>query len=289
MKLSAGRPRLAAVALCLLLPLSRATDDGRCADAADSFLESHLLVTWYGNPHSAAMGMLGQSSGAERADGLRRQAAAYEPLTSKSVVAAYHVVAVVAQRAAGADGKWRRRESPAVIRALLEEARGEGFMLVLDVQPGRSCIEDELEYLRPFLSEPGVHLALDPEFDMSEGQVPGRELGHMHAAEVNAALDLLDQVIAAVRLPPKILIVHQFTLGMLPDKGEIRDSASVEVVLDMDGFGPQSLKLATYAGITRQRRLEFSGIKLFYKQDVDLLSPAQVMELNPVPAVVIYQ
>lgn len=289
MKLWAGRPRLAAVALCLLLPLSRAPDDGRCADAADSFLESHQLVTWYGNPHSAAMGVLGQGSGAERADGLRRQAAAYESLTSKSVVAAYHVVAVVAQRKAGADGKWRRRESPAVIRALLEEARGEGFMLVLDVQLGQSGIEQELEHLRSFLSEPDVHLALDPEFDMSEGQVPGRELGHMHAGEVNAALDFLDQVIAAARLPPKVLIVHQFTLGMLPDKDEIRDSTSVDVVLDMDGFGGQSLKLATYAAIMRQRRLEFSGVKLFYKQDTDLLSPAQVMELNPVPAVVIYQ
>jgi hypothetical protein len=234
MKLWAGHPRLAAVALGLLLPLSRAPDDGRCADAADSFLESHLLVTWYGNPHSAAMGVLGQGSGAERADRLRSQAAAYEPLTSKSVVAAYHVVAVVAQRKAGADGKWSRRESPVVIRALLEEARGEGFMLVLDVQPGRSRIEEELEYLRPFLSEPDVHLPLDPEFG-------------------------------------------------------IRDSLSVDVVLDMDGFGGQSLKLATYAAIRRQRRLEFSGVKLFYKQDVELLSPAQVMGLEPVPAVVIYQ
>jgi len=284
-----GTPRVAAVALCLLLPLSRGMDDARGADAAGSFLDTHLLVTWYGNPHSAAMGVLGQSSGAERADGLRRQAAAYEPITSKSVVAAYHVVAVVAQRAAGTDGRWRRRESPAVIRALLEEARGEGFMLVLDVQPGRSGVEEELEYLQPFLSEPDVHLALDPEFDMNEGQVPGRELGHMHATEVNAALDFLDQVIAAARLPPKILIVHQFTLGMLPDKDEIRDSPSVDVVLDMDGFGSQSLKLATHAAITRQRRLEFSGVKLFYKQDADLLSPAQVMGMDPVPAVVIYQ
>jgi hypothetical protein len=192
--LSAGRPRLAAVTLCLLLPLAWAIEDARCADAADSFLESRLLVTWYGNPHSAAMGVLGQSSGAERAEALRRQAAAYEPLTSKSVVAAYHLVAVVAQRAASADGKWRRRESPAVIRALLEEARGEGFMLVLDVQLGRSAIEGELEYLRPFLSEPDVHLALDPEFDMNEGQVPGRQRGHTHAADVNAALDFLEHV-----------------------------------------------------------------------------------------------
>jgi hypothetical protein len=272
-----------------LFPEAATDPPGGLVPASASFLEDHLLVTWYGNPHSAAMGVLGQVSGAERAGALRRQAAAYASLTPKSVVAAYHLVAVVAQPAGGADGKWRRRESPAVIRSLLEEARAGGFLLVLDVQPGRSSVAEEVEYLRPFLGEADVHLALDPEFDMDEGQVPGRELGHMPAADVNAALGILEDAVAAGGLPPKVLIVHQFTLGMLPDKDAVRDSPSVDVVLDMDGFGTQSLKAATYAAIMRQRRLEFSGVKLFYRQDTDLWSPAQVMGLDPVPAVVIYQ
>jgi hypothetical protein len=76
---------------------------------------------------------------------------------------------------------------------------------------------------------------------------------------------------------------------MLPDKDLIADSPSVDVVLDMDGFGTQSLKRATYAAILRQRRLEFSGVKLFYRQDTGLKAPPQVMGLHPVPAVVIYQ
>jgi hypothetical protein len=124
---------------------------------------------------------------------------------------------------------------------------------------------------------------------MGEGQVPGRALGHLHATEVNAALDFLEDAIAAGGLPPKVLIVHQFTLGMLPDKDDIRDTPSVDVVLDMDGFGTPSLKRSTYAAILRQSRLEFSGVKLFYRQDADLWSPAQVMGLDPVPAAVIYQ
>jgi hypothetical protein len=275
--------------ICIASPFSVARGHGRSEDATGSFLETHLLVTWYGNPHSAAMGVLGQSSGPDRARALRRQAAAYAPLTSKTVVGAYPLVAVVAQRAAGTGRTWRRRESPEVIRTLLEEARAQGFLLVLDIQPGRSSLEAELECLRPFLSEPDVHLALDPEFDMDEGQVPGTHLGHTHADDVNTALDFLERAIVAGRLSPKILIVHQFKLGMLPDKDDIRDSPSVDVVLDMDGFGTQSLKRATYAAIHRQRRLAFSGIKLFYKQDTDLLSPEQVMGLDPVPAVVVYQ
>jgi hypothetical protein len=134
-----------------------------------------------------------------------------------------------------------------------------------------------------------VHLALDPEFDMSEGQVPGRELGHMHAAEVNTALAFLEDLVATNKLPPKVLIVHQFTLGMIPDKASIRESPFVDVVLDMDGFGSQALKRSSYHAIMRQRRLEFAGVKLFYRQDANLMSPLQVMDLEPPPAVVIYQ
>lgn len=277
------------IVLFLALLVAPAAGDGRGAGPDPSFLDTHLLVTWYGNPHSAAMGVLGRSSGTARADALRRQAVVYEPLTTKSVVAAYHLVAVIAQRTAGADGKWRRRESPAVIRALLEEARAEGFLLVLDVQLGRSSLGDELEYLRPFLGEPDVHLALDPEFDMTEGQVPGREVGHTHAADINAALDFLEGVIADRGLPPKVLIVHQFTLAMLPDKGGVRESSAVDVVLDMDGFGPPSLKRATYAAITKQHRLAYSGVKLFYEQDERPLSPAEAMALVPMPSLVVYQ
>jgi hypothetical protein len=278
---------LVVLAASLTIPAIGSTRFREQAD--ESLLDRHLLVTWYGNPHSPDMGVLGQRRGAERAEGLRRQAAEYVPLTSRRVLAAYHLVAIVAQRSAGDDGKWRRRESAGVIGGLLDEARANGFLVVLDVQPGRASVEDEVEYLRPFLMEPDVHLALDPEFDMSEGQVPGRELGHMHAADVNGALDVLEGIVSARPLPPKVLIVHQFTLGMLPDKEKIRTRPRIDLVLDMDGFGSQSLKRSSYRAVMRQRQLPFAGFKLFYRQDTDLLSPREVMRLVPAPSVVIYQ
>ena len=255
----------------------------------DSLLDSHLLVTWYGNPHSAQMGVLGRGTDHERASALRRQADAYASLTAKRVLPAYHLVAVIAQPTAGTDGKWRRRESRDVIASLLAEARSNRFVLVLDVQPGRASVEEELEYLKPFLMEPDVHLALDPEFDMGEGQRPGRELGHMHASDVNAALDFLEGVIALKKLPPKVLIVHQFTLAMLPDKEKIVARRRIDLVLDMDGFGSPSLKQASYRTVMRQFALPFAGFKLFYQQDTNLFTPAGVMQLAPAPSVVIYQ
>ena len=79
--------------------------------AEPTLLRDHLLVTWYGNPRSPGMGILGEQTGEARAAGLRQQAAAYAPLTSKRVLMAYQVVAVVAQCTPGADGLWRRRET----------------------------------------------------------------------------------------------------------------------------------------------------------------------------------
>ncbi|HET7694534.1 MAG TPA: hypothetical protein VFK57_02410 [Vicinamibacterales bacterium] len=256
---------------------------------AASLLASHLLVTWYGNPHSAAMGVLGQAEGEARAAALRGQAACYAPLTAKRVLPAFHLVAVVAQKTAGTDGRWRRRESLELMTALLAEARRYGFALVLDVQPGRSTVADEIQYLLPMLAEPDVHLALDPEFAMSEGQRPGGAIGHMHASEINAALDAVERVRLARALPPKVVIVHQFTIGMLPDKPEIRARGGIDLVLDMDGFGPRPLKRASYRAVNRQFALPFAGFKLFYRQDTNLFDPAEVMQLEPLPSVVIYQ
>ena len=230
-----------------------------------------------------------EHDGAERAGGLRRQAAAYDAVTPKKVIAAYEVVAVVAQCTAGNDGKWRRRETADVLPALLDDAHANGFKLVLDIQPGRSSVAEEVAALRPFLSDPDVYLALDPEFAMSSCEIPGQQIGEMSANDVNGALTELERIIAERRLPPKVLIVHQFRLDMLPDKKGIRASPSVDVALTMDGFGSQPLKRSSYKAVMDQGRLAYAGIKLFYRQDKVLFTPAQVMALMPRPSVVIYQ
>lgn len=259
------------------------------ARAPSSYLDTHMLVTWYGNPHSRQMGVLGEQSGADRAEALKRQAFAYAALTEKQIVPAYHLVAVIAQPTVGGDGKCRRRESPEVITALLEEARAYGFELVLDIQPGRSSPAAEIDYLQPFLAEPDVHLALDPEYGMSPHQLPGCQIGSLDADAINAAIDRIERVVMRDALPTKVLILHQFTLAMLPDKERIRRSPVIDLVLDMDGFGSQALKLASYRAIMRQRALSFAGMKLFYRLDTELFAPAAVMALQPTPSVVIDQ
>jgi len=173
---------------------------------------------------------------------------------------------------------------------MLADARANGFKLILDLQPAWSTVGDEVNAFRQFLEEPDVYLALDPEFTMEDHQhVPGKIIGTMRAAEINSAIDILEQIIRDKHLPPKVLIVHQFTWNMLPSKMQIRPSDSIDIVLDMDGFGDRTLKLSTYRAILRQGPLAWTGFKLFYKQDTNLFTPADVMKLNPQPAVIIYQ
>jgi hypothetical protein len=259
------------------------------APQPSSVLDTHLLVSWYGNPWTGRMGILGRHQGQALADGLNRQASAYAAVTRKRVLPAYEMVAVVAQPLPGRDGRYRRRESRQVIDRMLQAARAAGFKLILDVQTGRSTVLSELAFLAPYLQEPDVYLALDPEFSMGADGIPGRRIGEMRAHEVNDAIAVLEYMQERYRLPPKVLIVHQFTTGMLPDKENIWTSSAVDIVLAVDGFGSPALKRNTYRAVLRQHALAFSGFKLFYIQDTDLLQPAQVLALTPPPAVVIYQ
>lgn len=273
---------------CTILILLLAIPPGNTGRLDPGLLDTHVMLTWYGNPRSSRMGALGEQTGAARVARFRAQADAYRAATPRPIVMAYHLVAVVAQCTAGADGMWRRRETHDVIQALLDEARANGFTLIVDIQVGRSTVASEVAALEPFLKEPDVHLALDPEFAMDGCEIPGREIGQLRAADINGAITTLERLITTHGLPPKVLILHQFRVDMLPDKAKVRRSALVETALVMDGFGTQSLKLASYRTVMRQP-LAFAGIKLFYQQDHNLFTPAQVLALTPSPAVIVYQ
>jgi len=269
-------------------PPAKADTGSKTVDAS-SVLAKNLLVTWYGNPWSGRMGILGRLDDAALVQGLKKQAAAYAAVTDKRVIPAYELVAIIGQPQPGRDGMYRRRESYAVIDRMLRAARAAGFKLILDVQTGHSSVLAELSYLSRYLQEPDVYVALDPEFSMGDGGIPGTRIGTMRADEVNDAIDILEYVQERYRLPRKVLMVHQFTMAMLPDKDRIWTSPSIDVVLVADGFGGPALKRHTYSMVLKQHALAYSGFKLFYIQDTDLLQPSQVLALTPAPSVVIYQ
>jgi hypothetical protein len=221
---------------------------------------------------------------------LERQAAAYAAADpSTPVRRALHLVAVVAQQDGGRDGMYRNRMPADVIGMLAGWAEARGYLLFLDVQLGRSTVEAELDYLLPFLERPYVHLALDPEFAMAPGQAPGSVIGSLDASDVNTAIRRLADVVVRDSLPPKMLIIHRFTQRMLTGVEAIRLDPGVQVVVDMDGIGSKELKRVSYRRCVHDEPVQFAGIKLFYELDHPLFTPEEVLRLNPVPNVIIYQ
>ena len=256
---------------------------------AGSVLAERRLVTYYGNPWSAQMGILGQLSKADLVAALQRRAAQYEAAGGSPVQPAIHLVATVAQAGPGADGLYRARMPHAVVEEYARLAEEHGLLLILDVQPGRAQLLAEVEALRPFLQRPHVHLAIDPEFAMGPGERPGVELGSMDAATINGVVRWLADLVEQHGLPNKVLVVHQFSASMIRGKASIVDDPRVDLVVDMDGFGGQGIKRQHYQWYVRDQRVEYAGIKLFFQQDVDLMTPEEVLSLDPPPDVVIYQ
>jgi hypothetical protein len=162
-------------------------------------------------------------------------------------------------------------------------------VLVLDVQPGRDDFVASLRHWERYLRQPDVGIALDPEFAMGPGQVPGTHLGRTNADAINRASAYVAGIVRRHRLPEKLFMIHQFHDSMLRgDKKKVAVRPGLAMTWNADGFGVRSAKLDDYRSYTRDRRFH-PGLKLFYENDVDLMSPREVMRLKPVPRVVNYQ
>lgn len=257
------------------------------------FLNRHRVVAYYGNPLAAQMGILGEYEPDEVIRRLREQAEVYQRLSpDRTIAPAIHLIYAVAQEKPGAEGVYLLRMDDELMEEWVRITRENGLQLILDIQFGRSTIDREFPHVAPFLKEPHVHLALDPEFAWGPDEYPLIDIGHIDAAVVNRAQELLEQFIIEHRLPNKMLVVHQFRPDMLKNKVSIRPSAWVETVIDADGFGSPSLKLDQWNRVIRDDNVQLPGIKLFYQQDAKnggLMSEADVMALTPTPVVIIYQ
>ena len=200
------------------------------------------------------------------------------------------LIATVAQAAPGPDGDYSSPTDPADIRRYLNVVHRHHMLLILDLQPGRADFLAQAKRLTPFLRDPSVALALDPEWHVGPGQSPGDGLiGSVHAPGINAVGRWLSGMVRRRHLPDKLLIVHQFTLSMLPDRGRITQHTGVETVLHADGFGSVPEKKAVLHHLHFPSPPFGVGFKLFRTQDARLMSPAEVMRLRPRPDVVTYQ
>jgi hypothetical protein len=253
-------------------------------------LPADRLVVYYGNPYSAAMGPIGAYPDDQLLALLRQQAQSYADLDpSHPVVPALDYVTPVVQGSPQADGTWTARMPDDSIEYYRQLANSNNMLFFMDMQIGHSTVQREVNAVWQFLEQPGVDLALDPEFDLTTGGIPDVDLGHMSAAEINWVIDQLSTLVQTHHLPPKILIIHQFRIEMLPDWQNIRVKPGVEVVTCVDGFGTPGEKLDDYRIFDNRQLIQYPGFKLFYKLDKPVMSPGDVLGMTPPPLMVMYQ
>jgi hypothetical protein len=262
-----------------------------------AILPFHRIVAFYGNLYSKRMGALGEYPKDEMIAKLKGEVKNWQAAdTSLPVIPALHYVAVTAQGAPGKDGKFRARMPYHQIDTIINWANEIKGLVFVDIQVGLSTLPAEVPLLEKYLSMPNVHLGVDPEFAMlGKGcRKPGSVIGTYNADDINYVIDYLAGIVKKNNIPPKILVVHRFTNPMIRDYQRIKRVPQVQIVMDMDGWGDKILKKSSYLLYEKRDPVQFTGFKLFYKNDIrsgadQLYSPQEVLSFQPKPIYIQYQ
>ncbi|MDQ3141793.1 MAG: hypothetical protein M3Q56_06050 [Bacteroidota bacterium] len=261
-----------------------------------AILPFNRIVAFYGNLYSKRMGILGSIPADQMLKKLQEEVKNWQKSDSLTPVKpALHYIAVTAQRSPGANRKYRLRMPFHQIDKIIEIAKEIDALVFLDIQVGHSTLQEEIPALKKYLLMPNVHLGIDPEYSMKSGKVPSRVVGTCDATDINFASDYLAQLVRENNLVPKILVVHRFTKGMVTNYKKIKTLPEVQIVMHMDGFGFPAKKINSYKLSIVEEPVQFTGFKLFYKNDVEnkkwpvLMQPDDILKLYPQPVYIQYQ
>lgn len=254
------------------------------------------IIAYYGNFYCAQMGILGVPPTELMLQKLQKEVENWENAdTSTEVIPALHYIAVTAQHSPGLQRKYRLRMPFSEITKTIQLAKKINALVFLDVQIGHSSLQEELPVLESFLSLPNVHLGIDPEYSMKNGEIPCSKIGTFNASDINYAVKYLAQVRNKYHIPPKILIVHRFNKAMVTNYNLIETCPEVQIVMNMDGFGFPDKKRSSYTSAITNEPVQFAGFKIFYKYDIvppkwaQVMQPKQVLALYPAPIYIQYQ
>jgi hypothetical protein len=262
---------------------------------AGAILPSKRIVAFYGNLYSKQMGILGELPRKEMLEKLKGELVKWRAADSTvEVIPALHYIAVTAQGSPGKGNTYRLRMPFKQIDSVISMAKEINALVFIDVQVGHSTIQQELPQFESYLKMPNVHFGIDPEFSMKGGQKPGAAIGTFDAADINYVSAYLAKLVKENNLPPKILVVHRFTRPMVTNYKQIKLQPETQIVIDMDGWGAQARKINTYRQFVYGEPVQFTGFKLFYKNDFReagsrIMTPAEVLKLKPRPMYIQYQ
>jgi hypothetical protein len=247
-------------------------------------LPDNRIIAFYGHPSTGQMGILGEFSKEDLLQVLMEQVAEYEEADPDTpVIPAFELIATVAQPEPQSDGTYLLYTGDPWIQEYVDFTAENNMLLFLDLQIGHSTIRDQIALVWHFLQYPHVHVALDPEFATGPDYAPGTIIGGVDGNHINIAIEMLSELVIENDLPNKILVVHQFDTQMILNKEVIQPLPGVDFVLHMDGWGTTEAKVANYHHFVRDQLIQFGGFKIFYRQDIPVMTAAEVLEMGPPP------
>ncbi len=286
-----GSPLPTGTATTTTTPPSPSPSPAELPGGGRRVLPQHRLVGFSGAPSSEAFGRLGVGDLDDRARQIKRLSRDYDG--DRDVLPVFELITVVALADAGSDGQYRSRLGDDEVRRYLAAARRAGALLLLNIQPGLSEFLPEVRAYERWLREPDVGVALDPEWAVEPGQVPGETYGTTTGAELDRVAAYLAKLVRRHDLPQKVMVFHQVAASVVTQEGAIQRRPEVAVIKSVDGIGSPDLKVATWRVLTRDLPPPVhAGFKLFFEEDArsgDLMTPRQVLALRPKPEYVLYE
>jgi hypothetical protein len=253
---------------------------------------TYRLAGFCGHPGSTALGKLGIGDLEARVSEIEQVAAKYA--RDRAALPVLELIATMVQSKPGQDGLYRLRTESSVIDQHLEAARRHHAYLLLNIQPGRASFLDEVHAYERWLSEPDVGVALDPEWAVGPGQVPGQVFGRVDTSMLNAVGQYVAGLVSAHDLPEKVVVYHQLTPSIVRREHDLKAFPGVAWLKSIDGIGVKADKVETWNRIlaTTPRPLVHLGFKLFYDEDSKqgpLMTPDEVLALTPQLDYVMYE
>lgn len=275
-------------------PTSSAPPKPELPRGGRTLIGNYRMVGYCGYPGAKGQGRLGIGGLDDRVAEIEdRYAKAYGD-SKHPILPVLELIAVTVHSSPGGDGKYRGRTSSDIIETHLRAARRAKGYLLLNIQPGRADFLGEVKALERWLREPDVGVALDPEWAVGPGQIPGRVYGRTSGAELDTIAAWLSDLVARHRLPQKAMVYHQLHPDIIEAESRLREHRGVAAIKSVDGIGSPAAKVDTWRRILETTPDHVrGGFKLFYSEDVAtgkrLMTPKEVLALKPRPDYVMYE
>jgi len=251
----------------------------------------YRLVGYVGYPGADGLGRLGIGKLSDAVAALEKQAKPYA--AGREVMPVLELIATIVHASPGADGQYRSRAPTSVIETYLTMARQRKALLLLNIQPGRASFLDEVRAHARWLEEPDVGLALDPEWAVKAGQVPGRVFGSVTGEELDAVARYVAKIVEQNHLPEKVIVYHELSTSIVRHIAGLHRHKGIAMVVSVDGIGSRAAKTATWTNVMKETpSWVHPGFKLFFEEDREhgpLMTPHQVLALKPRPDYVMYE